>query len=240
MARVAGAVLGPLAAVAGTQEVLSLAGVDESLLTEVERSRGAAFRSLRDRRDFVAAHLLVRMCAGHLLGLDPGLLEVVQHCAACGREGHGRPALAGRPGVHVSLSHTRDVVAAAAACEPVGIDVERQVMSPVHQGVLWQVLTPSELRILDRHHHPEAAFLRHWVRKEALIKVGMATLDTLNQLDLSALLEEAPTAAKRTVRFGGLHLLEWTDERRDAVVVVASTRSPRLGVAPMPLSDLDT
>ncbi|MFI8829236.1 4'-phosphopantetheinyl transferase family protein [Streptomyces sp. NPDC053431] len=223
---------------ANTQEVLGLPGADEGLLTEVERSRSAAFRSPRDRRDFVAAHLLVRMCAGCLLGVGPGLLEVVQHCAACGREGHGRPALADRPCVHVSLSHTRDVVAAVAGWEPVGIDVERQATSPLHPGVLRQVLTPSELRILDRREQPEAAFLRHWVRKEALVKVGMATLDTLHRLDLSALLSEEPGAAVRSSWFGGLHLLEWADERREAVAVVASVRPPRLGVAPVPLSDL--
>ncbi|MFF3404139.1 4'-phosphopantetheinyl transferase family protein [Streptomyces sp. NPDC002659] len=228
----------PLAVVANTHEVLGLPGVDEGLLTEVERSRGAAFRSLQDRRDFVAAHLLVRMCAGCLLGVGPGLLEVVQHCAVCGREGHGRPAVAGLPGVHVSLSHTRDVVAAAAGWEPVGIDVERQGTSLVNPGVLRQVLTSSELRIVDRQDHPEAAFLRHWVRKEALVKMGRATLDTLYRLDLSALLGEEPTAAVRTARFGDLYLLEWTDERREAVAIVASTRPARLGVAPLPLSDI--
>lgn len=238
MEEIVEAVPGPLAVVASTREVLGLPGVGEGWLGEAERARGAVFRSARDRWDFVAAHLLVRLCAGCLLGVGPGGLDVVQHCAACGRAGHGRPSLAGLPGVHISLSHTRGVVAAAAGREPVGIDVERQSTSASAPGVLRQVLTATEIELLDRHPYPEAAFLRHWVRKEALVKVGRATLDTLHRLDLSALLAEEGTLPVRTAWFGDLYLLEWIDERREAVVVVVSGRPARLGVAPVPLADL--
>ncbi|MFJ9752940.1 4'-phosphopantetheinyl transferase family protein [Streptomyces chartreusis] len=208
------------------------------MLTEVEQSRAAAFLALQDRQDFVAAHLLVRMCAGHLLGIDPGRLDVVQRCPGCHRQGHGKPALVGLPGTHISFSHTRDAVAAAAGWDLVGIDVESQTRSSILPGAMRHVLTPSELRVLERHPYPTTAFLRHWVRKEALIKVGRATLDTLHQLDLSSLLGDEPTTPMWRTQFDGLHLLEWADDRRGVVCAVASTHAPSLGVAATPLSDL--
>ncbi|MFJ9753134.1 4'-phosphopantetheinyl transferase family protein [Streptomyces chartreusis] len=214
--------------------------MDEGLLTHVERSRAAAFLALQDRQDFIAAHLLVRMCAGQLLGIDPGRLEVVQRCAGCRREGHGKPSLAGLPDMHISFSHTRCVVAAAAGWDLVGIDIESQTRSSVQPDVMRQVLTSSELRILERHPYPTTALLRHWVRKEALIKVGRATLDTLHQLDLSSLLSDEPTTPLWRTQFDGLHLLEWADDRHGVVCAVAGTHSPRLGVAAMPLSDVST
>ena len=63
------------------------------------------------------------MCAGRLLDVPPGDVSIVQRCATCGGP-HGRPEVAGHPGVGASLAHSRGVVAAAAGMVPVGIDVE--------------------------------------------------------------------------------------------------------------------
>jgi hypothetical protein len=65
------------------------------LLSAPERTRAASFRRLSDRRDFVAAHALVRMCGAAALGDPPAALVVTQRCERCG-ESHGRPVLAGR------------------------------------------------------------------------------------------------------------------------------------------------
>lgn len=151
---------------------------DPSLLTDAERSRAAALRTPALRAAFVAAHVLVRECAGELAGLDPGQLVVVQRCPHCDRP-HGRPQIRDRPDLHVSLSHTSGFVAAAAACEPCGIDVE--TVRPVQP--LPAALSVRERQWVDSQPDPAVAFLRLWVRKEALVKAGAGALDRLPELD---------------------------------------------------------
>ncbi|GAA4847087.1 4'-phosphopantetheinyl transferase family protein [Kitasatospora terrestris] len=226
----------PLAVVAASEEVLALPEADERLLDRVERDRAALFRRERDRTDFVAAHLLVRLCAARLLGIEPAEVAFGQLCPGCGQRGHGRPLLTDRPGVHLSLSHSAGMVAAAAGPVPVGVDVERPAATTA--GVEQRVLAPAEAELVRRHPDPAAAFLRLWVRKEALIKIGRVDLDTLAQVDLSALpllpAEDGPLSH----RFGDLHLLDWTDRRRGVLVGAASTAPVRLGTAAVPLTDL--
>lgn len=224
----------PLAVVASTAEVLRHPEAGVHLLSEVERSRAARFLREENRRDFVAAHLLVRLCAARLLGIAPQEVAFAQCCPGCGQDGHGRPLLTDRPDVHLSLSHTEGIVAAAAGPVPVGIDVEshRRRTDP---EVREQVLAPAELELVLDHPDPDAAFLRLWVRKEAMIKIGRAELDSLARLDLSALpLDEGGTPH----RYDGLYLLDWTDRRRDALAAVVSTARPRLRTAAVPFTDL--
>ncbi|GAA2829166.1 hypothetical protein GCM10010441_62030 [Kitasatospora paracochleata] len=241
----------PLAVVATSAEVLALPGADEGLLTAAELGRAAAFRREQDRLDFVAAHLLVRLCAARLLGIPPRRVAFAQHCPDCDRPAHGRPLLTDRPDVHLSLSHTAGVVAAAAAPSPVGVDVERldQARAAVVED---RVLAAAEAALVRGRPDPGAAFLRLWVRKESLIKIGRAGLDTLAELDLSALpLDEpaggTPPGGPRPVehrpvehRFEDYRLLDWTDTRRGVLVGVASRAPVRLGTAAVPLSDLPT
>ena len=75
----------------------------------------ACLRFAADRDAYTAAHLLVRACAGALLGVPASSVGLEQQCPRCGGVGHGRPSIAGEPGVFVSLSHTRGYVAAVAA-----------------------------------------------------------------------------------------------------------------------------
>ncbi|MFT3875160.1 MAG: 4'-phosphopantetheinyl transferase superfamily protein [Propioniciclava sp.] len=151
---------------------------DAGLLTAAERQRRDLLRFAADREAFVAAHVLVRRCAGALLGCDPAEIEIVQRCAECGGP-HGRPSVLGSPGVYVSLSHTRGWVAACAAFVPCGIDVE--VIRPV--APIASVLTGYERAWMAAQPDAQATFLRLWVRKEALVKAGFGTLDHLAGLD---------------------------------------------------------
>ncbi|MEV8093349.1 4'-phosphopantetheinyl transferase superfamily protein [Kitasatospora sp. NPDC085879] len=224
-----GAAGAALVAVAGSAEVLALPGLGEELLTPVERERAARFHRERNRLDFVAAHLLVRLCAARLLGVPVAEAVLEQHCPDCGRSGHGVPALAGRPGVGLSLSHTEGVVAAAAGPVPVGVDVElpgdgRDGTADLHR----RVLGAAESDLVAAHPDPAGAFLRQWVRKEAMIKIGRASLDTLASVDLSALPLDAAVGAPVAHRHGGLHLLDWTEPASGALVAAASTGPVRL------------
>ncbi|MFC6598077.1 4'-phosphopantetheinyl transferase family protein [Kitasatospora paranensis] len=228
----------PLAVVADSAAVLALPGLGEELLTAVERERAARFRRERNRLDFVAAHLLVRLCAARLLGIPAAAATLVQHCPDCDLDGHGVPALAGRPEVRLSMSHTEGVVAAAAGPVPVGVDVEllqtRGSLGDMHQ----RVLTDAESAAVAAHTDPAGAFLRQWVRKEAIIKIGRATLDTLREVDLSALPLDEPGPEPARHRHGDLHLVDLADRRRGVLAAVVSTADVRIGTADVPFADL--
>ena len=178
-----------LVAVERSADVLAALPRAAALLTDTERARAARLRRVPDRDDFVAAHALVRLCAARALGVPAAGLTLTQRCETCDGA-HGRPEIAG---VHVSLAHSRGVVAAAAASEPVGIDVE----GPGDVAVIDLVLSEAERRIVAAAADPARAFLELWVRKEALVKLGVATLDTLRDTpaDAALLLEDEHAAA---------------------------------------------
>jgi 4'-phosphopantetheinyl transferase len=161
-----------------------LASVDDpyALLAAYERERVSAFRRPGDAEDFLAAHVLVRQVAARWLGTSAPL-TLRQSCPRCDRP-HGQPSIVEDPGVAVSLSHTRGYVAAAAGAGPLGVDVEHP--RSASEDLVESVLTPAEVRLVRGSAEPPAAFLDLWVRKEALIKAGRATLDKLASVDLAA------------------------------------------------------
>ncbi|MFH9348335.1 4'-phosphopantetheinyl transferase family protein [Kitasatospora sp. NPDC017646] len=218
----------PLVAVASADAVLRHPEAGEHLLTETERARAARFRQESGRTDFVAGHVLVRLCAARLLGVPAAGLALAQECPDCGLADHGKPYLPDHPEVQVSLSHTRGVVAAGAGRQPVGVDVELATRGGSLGAVARRVLAPAELALVEAAPEPDRAFLRQWVRKESLIKIGRATLDTLGQVDMSALPLDVPPGAPLRSRFEDLHLLDWTDPGHGAAVAAVSTAPPRI------------
>ncbi|NRQ33970.1 4'-phosphopantetheinyl transferase superfamily protein [Nonomuraea sp. NN258] len=176
-------------------------------LTEVERERAARFRFEADRAAFVAAHLLIRMCAGEVLGKPPRELTLLQRCPVHG-PGHGVPYLAEAPELGVSFSHTRGYVCAAAGPGKVGVDAERVGSGPVDAALAERVLTAAERAEVTG---PED-LIRFWTRKEAMIKRGELTLDAMGAADLV---------------LDGLHLLEWRAEPGVMVAVVTDSRASR-------------
>ncbi|MCX5062017.1 4'-phosphopantetheinyl transferase superfamily protein [Streptomyces sp. NBC_00452] len=174
----------PLAMVRRTADVLPL--LDSVTLAPYERDRAARLPAGERRADYLAAHVLVRVCAARLLDVPPAALMLGQLCEECGGEDHGRPFLRDRPGVGVSLSHARGAVAAAAGPGPVGVDVEDASAAVFDPRVAARVLAPAELAAVRAGPDPAHSFLRLWVRKEALVKVGLATLGGLRGVDLTA------------------------------------------------------
>ena len=59
-------------------------------MTQEERERANAFAHDADRRDFIAAHRLVRAMAASIIGAPPGTIVLRQRCDTCGGP-HGRP-----------------------------------------------------------------------------------------------------------------------------------------------------
>jgi 4'-phosphopantetheinyl transferase len=217
----------PLVLVAHPADVLR-AG-DEHLLTSRERGRADALPHGDDRDAHVAAHLLVRHCAAALTGRPAQELTLVQQCGECGSIEHGKPSIEGLPGLHVSLAHTRGAVAAGADRQPIGVDVERAPAGDLNPALLSLTLTPAETTRLRSADDPPAAFLRHWVRKECLVKVGAVTLGELSRVELDPTTEHAAEGGRTRGRFGPLHLLDWFDPALDVGVAAAAARPPVVG-----------
>ncbi|WP_231619047.1 4'-phosphopantetheinyl transferase family protein [Nonomuraea sp. SBT364] len=180
-------------------------------LTEVERERAGRFRFPADQVAFTAAHLLVRLCAGRVLGADPGTLTLAQHCDVHG-PGHGRPYLVEAPELGVSLSHTRGYVCAAAGPGRVGVDAERVPPGPLDTTLAPIALTPAELAGVRGNED----LIRHWVRKEALIKRGELTLAGMGTAEPD---------------WTGRHLLEWRVEPDILVAAVTDSPATRLPIS---------
>ncbi|MFC8449424.1 4'-phosphopantetheinyl transferase family protein [Kitasatospora sp. NPDC057223] len=233
---------GPLVAVSASTGILRHPEAGEHLLSPLEQKRATRFHHESVRNDFIAAHILVRFCAARLLGLPASTLTLAQRCPDCGDAAHGKPYLPDHPDVHVSLSHTQGLVAAAAGLHPVGVDVELPTRGDASAEMYERVLAEAELRQVRAHRDPARAFLRQWVRKEAMIKIGRTTLDTLADVDLSVLPVDLVDGAVLHSRFGDLHILDWQD-RQDgqdgpgspagagATLAAVSTSPPRLDTA---------
>lgn len=216
-----------------TDAVLAAIDGAEAMLTTVERQRADAFRLPSHRSDFIAAHALARACAGRILTVPPAELTLVQSCERCGGP-HGRPALEQDPGVQLSLSHTSGYVAAVAARGPVGLDAERYGRAGEYEEVGADVLSPAERSKLRSARDPRLAFLRQWVRKEAMVKLGLTSLDTMYSLDLSELPVDEPGSGFAIVSraWAGWNLLEWIDGDV-GVVATAVAGMPLLGLLPL-------
>ncbi|GAA2206967.1 hypothetical protein GCM10009850_024250 [Nonomuraea monospora] len=179
-------------------------------LTEVERERAARFKFEHDRTIFIAAHLLVRLCAAEVLGADPAELTLLQYCDLHGF-GHGRPYFEQAPDLGVSFSHTRGYVCAGAGPGKVGVDAERVRPGPLDTVLAGRVLTPRERAMVTGNDE----LIRHWTRKEALIKRGELTLDKVSEggEDLA-----------------GRHLLEWSAGPDIRVAVVTDSPARRVPI----------
>lgn len=120
----------------------------------------------REKVRFLSAHARVALRrSAARLGVDLPTLE---------KEENGAPVPSA--GMYWSLSHKSRYVAAVAAPQPVGIDIER--IRPVRDGMAERIAAPeewSQFRGRDRR----LAFFRCWTAKEAVLKaetVGIAGL----------------------------------------------------------------
>lgn len=217
-----------------TTAVIAGAGTPSAgCLTPVEEERLSRLRRPADRDDFLAAHLLARACAARLLGVGAGEISVVQRCASCGGP-HGRPEIAGHPGIGLSLAHSRGVVAAAAGTAPVGVDVEA---FPPDRGLtagdLSAGLTATERAAIESAGDVRRALLLAWVRKEACLKAGLLDVDGLGTFDLSALPLDPPPGdmTLRSQPHGRWSVHDWWDGRARAIGAVVAPAGAEVRLA---------
>ena len=141
------------------------AGACAAVLDEHERERWARLTDPRDAAAYLLLHALARREIGRVVGRSPESLRFDRTCPDCGRQ-HGAPRLLDDPGLHVSLSRTRDVVALALSRSgPVGVDVEA-VHAVAFGGYGDVALHPDE----RGHGTGELRDVTTWVRKEAALK----------------------------------------------------------------------
>jgi 4'-phosphopantetheinyl transferase len=139
------------------------------LLSTSERERSSRLWNPRDRRDYVAAHALVRMALSAHVPIPPERLTI-------SADSHGKPFLVAPAGVSApsfSLAHSRNLVACVVApAGAVGIDVE-----PVDNGadvahMAERFFSAEETEALQSR--PPGArsslFCELWTLKEALLK----------------------------------------------------------------------
>jgi 4'-phosphopantetheinyl transferase len=174
-------------------EVAACSAWHDALLSPAERERRDRYAFEADRARFTVAAALLRLVGGQMLGVTPEQVQIDRKCRTCGKP-HGKPSL-GLGAPQVSVSHSGDWVALAVCADaPVGVDLEHAARRNNYQALAAHVLGPAEAPATD-----EAAFLRYWVRKEALVK---ATGDGLSA-GLRQVTVTAPGEPPRLLHYPG-------------------------------------
>jgi 4'-phosphopantetheinyl transferase len=133
------------------------------LLDEVELARRQRYQQSADRRRFTMAAALLRVVAGRQLGQPARQLVIDRGCPDCDRQ-HGKPRVRDAAELHVSVSHSGELIAVATtSTAPIGVDVE-MVTERDYLGLSRAFLAPGET--VDG---PDS-FYTLWTRKEAVIK----------------------------------------------------------------------
>ncbi|GAA2348017.1 hypothetical protein GCM10010431_84490 [Streptomyces kunmingensis] len=147
-------------------------------------------RSRTDGLRYAGAHIAVRRVLARYLGVAPaGIRFGTTPCPWCADPRHGRPVVeAPHTALEFNLSHAGPHWALAVTCAgQVGVDVE-DGRSGIPAGATSLVLSPSELTHLDSLPDDgarEAAFLRCWTRKEAVVKaIGVGITGDLKSMEV--------------------------------------------------------
>jgi 4'-phosphopantetheinyl transferase len=139
------------------------------MLDEEERERSVRFHFEIDRRDFIAAHTLLRSILSSYMNSPADQWRFT-------RDPHGKPRIqspVGSEEIPFNLSHTHGLVAAAVATHgAIGVDAERVDPMKADFEIAEEYFAPSEVRILRGLPAAErtTCFFRLWTLKEAYIK----------------------------------------------------------------------
>ncbi|MFD9871924.1 4'-phosphopantetheinyl transferase family protein [Streptomyces niveus] len=155
-----------------------------------ERYLELTHREVRTR--FAASRVLLKFAAGAALGVRPESVEL-------GYGLGGRPCLRGYDGVHISLSHTEDLLLVGLATDgAIGVDAERADRVLYGSGLVRHMCTPYEAERIEAMPVAERnpAMLRLWTLKEAYSKaVGLGM--KLGFTDFGFSPDRAPTDVLR-------------------------------------------
>ena len=161
---------------------LSAEDVDLARLTlsPDERARCDRFVFERDRRDFAAAHALLRDVLSRYGWLSPAEWTFTA-------EAGGKPHLADPSELQFNIAHTRGLVACALSLSgPIGVDVESIAYDRDVELIAERYFAPAELA--DLRAFPDstrrcAYFTELWTSKEAYLKaLGSGLQRPLNEI----------------------------------------------------------
>lgn len=156
-------------------------------LSEDERAKADRFRFERDQRRCVLRRAALRRILADYLGTRPEQIEF-----AYGRQ--GKPELAvpfSSSGYQFNLSFSGELALCAVGRWPLGIDLEQERLVENAALVAKHFFTAGEIALQSAAENPNQVFLRHWTRKEALIKAtGSGLAVPLNTFDVSQLSDQ--------------------------------------------------
>jgi len=147
----------------------------KGMLSDWEQDRFNSLKREEDKVRYVTSHVLVRAALSELYPVAPGEWRLKQ--TQTGKPFVSTPWVTQE--IHVSLSHTRQLVGCAIACLPVGLDIEAVSQTLEVDAMLVYTMAPQELARWACQPQGDSVkrFLRYWTLKEALAKalgVGMA------------------------------------------------------------------
>ena len=203
---------------------------DEKTLSLDEQSRGARFVFEKDRRLYLAAHVLARSVLSKYAAVAPSEWRFES-------EPGGKPRIsgpAGVPALRFNLSHTHGLAAVAVTLDDeIGVDVER-ITSPVDMDLARNCFSPGEIAWLDSTPAAEQPnrFFEIWTLKEAYLKArGTGLSLPLKEFSVCAMGDVAAT-----ISFCGsivddpaawqFHRSQITPQHQLAVAVRRPTASP--------------
>ncbi len=155
--------------------------VERGCLSADEAARAAWFAAADDRRDFVAAHALLRQTLSAHAPRDPRAWTFSQGA-------HGKPMLAdsadNRGALTFNLSHTRGLVACVVSRSmDVGIDVERTGEGVDALDIARDRFSSQEVTALEQCDSAvrSTQFIELWTLKEAYTKAtGVGVVDGMH------------------------------------------------------------
>ncbi len=157
-----------------------------ALLDDAERARAARFLRDADRRQFIAAHMLLRLMLSWAVGGAPGGWQFVP-------SPYGKPELHPHhdlPAIRFNIAHTTNAVACAIVMgRSIGVDIEDGLHVTDPMEIAEACFSPAEIDEL-RAAPPArrlSMFLRLWTLKEAYTKaVGLGLSMSLDSFTVSS------------------------------------------------------
>lgn len=178
-------------------EVLARAPAQRDWLSSSEQARAARLRAPQRLAHYLSGHWLLREVLARVVAVGDSV-EIIDRQSL-------PPQLAGRPDLHLSLSHSGPWIACAVSTAPIGIDLEQHRPREALSGFDHLLRNPDEPPgSLDPY-----ALLERWVVKEAYIKrdCGSALPERLAELQVYQQSEPAEVCLWQS----GLCLLASTD-----------------------------
>ena len=157
-------------------------GTLRRLLSDDEQAKADRFRFDRDRRRAIVRRAALRAIVAAYVNASPEELKF-----AYGAQ--GKPGLAdpfSGSGIQFNVSFSGELALCALALSPLGIDLEACRHVENAALVAKHFFTAQEIDVQNAAEDPNQVFLRHWTRKEALIKATGSGLSVpLNSFDVS-------------------------------------------------------